>query len=58
MAVETIARCCKRRNNKQMEFLENFNGIKFIGNGKVYNGYLNQEQTWEEYQQWAKKNIY
>ena len=41
-----------------MEFLKNFNGIKFIGNGKVYNGYLNQEQTWKEYQQWAEKNIY
>ena len=41
-----------------MEFLEKFNGIKFIGNGNVYNGYLGQEQTWEEYQQWAKKNIY
>ena len=23
-----------------MEFLENFNGIKFIGGGKVYNGKL------------------
>ena len=41
-----------------MEFLENFNGIKFIGNGNVYNGYLNQEQTWKEYRQWALKNIY
>jgi len=43
-----------------MEFLENgnFNGIKFIGSGKVYNGYLNQEQTWKEYQEWANKNIY
>ena len=41
-----------------MEFLENFNGIKFIGNGKVYNGYLSQEQTWEEYKQWANENIY
>jgi hypothetical protein len=43
-----------------MEFLENgnFNGIKFMGGGKVYNGYLNQEQTWKEYQQWANKNIY
>ena len=41
-----------------MEFLENFNGIKFIGNGNVYNGYLNQEQTWKEYREWALKNIY
>jgi len=41
-----------------MEFLENFNGIKFIGNGNVYNGYLNQEQTWIEYRQWAQENIY
>ena len=41
-----------------MEFLENFNGIKFMGNGNVYNGYLNQEQTWKEYRQWALKNIY
>jgi len=36
----------------------NFNGIKFLDNRKVYNGYLNQEQTWEEYQKWANKNIY
>ena len=41
-----------------MEFLENFNGIKFMGGGKVYNGYLNHEQTWKEYQEWANKNIY
>ena len=43
-----------------MKFLENgnFNGIKFMGNGNVYNGYLNQEQTWKEYRQWALKNIY
>ena len=41
-----------------MKFLENFNGIKFLGNRKVYNGYLNQEQSWKEYQQWANKNIY
>ncbi len=41
-----------------MEFLEDFNGIKFMGNGNVYNGYLNQEQTWKEYRQWALKNIY
>ncbi len=41
-----------------MEFLENFNGIKFMGNGNVYNGYLKQEQTWKEYRQWALKNIY
>jgi len=34
-----------------MEFLEdgNYNGIRFMGNGNVYNGYLNQEQTWKEY---------
>ncbi len=43
-----------------MEFLENghFNGIKFMGNGNVYNGYLNKEQTWKEYREWALKNIY
>jgi len=43
-----------------MEFLEdgNYNGIRFIGNGNVYNGYLNQEQTWKEYREWAVKNIY
>ena len=43
-----------------MEFLKdgNYNGIRFIGNGNVYNGYLNQEQTWEKYRQWALKNIY
>ena len=43
-----------------MEFLENgtFNGIKFLGKRRVYNGYLNQEQSWKEYQQWAEKNIY
>ena len=43
-----------------MEFLEdgNYNGIRFMGNGNVYNGYLNQEQTWKEYRQWALKNIY
>ena len=43
-----------------MEFLEdgNYNGIKFMGNGNVYNGYLNQEQTWKKYRQWALKNIY
>ena len=42
-----------------MEFLENgnFNGIKFMGNGNVYNGYLKQEQTWKEYREWAIKNI-
>ena len=30
-----------------MEFLENgnFNGIKFMGNGNVYNGYLNQDKA-------------
>ena len=41
-----------------MEFLENFNGIKFLGKRRVYNGYLKQEQSWKEYQQWAEKNIY
>ena len=43
-----------------MEFLENgnFNGIKFIGKRRVYNGYLNKEQSWKEYQQWAERNIY
>ena len=43
-----------------MEFLEKnrFRGITFLGNGNVYNGYLNQEQTWKEYRQWAQKNIY
>ena len=43
-----------------MKFLENgnFNGIKFMGNGNVYNGYLKQEQTWKEYREWALKNIY
>ncbi len=43
-----------------MEFLENgnFNGIKFLGNRRVYNGYLNKEQSWKEYQTWAKENIY
>ena len=29
-----------------------------MGNGNVYNGYLNQEQTWKEYRQWALENIY
>ena len=43
-----------------MQYLKNgnFNGVKFLGNSRVYNGYLNKEQSWEEYQQWAKKNIY
>jgi hypothetical protein len=43
-----------------MEFLEKgrFNGITFLGNGKVHNGYLKQEQTWKEYREWALKNIY
>ena len=49
-----------KKKKINMEFLENgnFNGIKFIGNGNVYNGYLEQEQTWKEYRQWALKNIY
>jgi hypothetical protein len=41
-----------------MEFLEKFNGIKFIGNGKVYNGYTGQEMSWKDYKEWAKENIY
>ena len=43
-----------------MEFLEdgNYNGIRFMGNGNVYNGYLNQEQTWKEYRQWALCLLY
>ena len=43
-----------------MEFLENgnFNGIKFLGKRRVYNGYLNKVQSCKEYQQWAEKNIY
>ena len=49
-----------KKKKINMKFLENgnFNGIKFIGNGNVYNGYLNQEQTWKEYREWALKNIY
>ena len=47
-------------NKITMEFLEKnrFKGITFLGNGNVHNGYLNQEQTWKEYRQWALKNIY
>ena len=42
-----------------MEFLKNYLlGIKFLDNNKVYNYYLNQEQSWKEYQEWAEKNIY
>ena len=43
-----------------MEFLENgnLNGIKFLGKRRVYNGYLNKEQSWKEYQQRAEINIY
>ena len=43
-----------------MECLENgnFNVMKFIGKPIVYNGYLNQAQSWEEYPTWAKANIY
>ena len=49
-----------KKKKINMKFLENgnFNGIKFMGNGNVYNGYLNQEQTWKEYRQWALENIY
>ena len=49
-----------KKKKINMEFLENgnFNGIKFMGSGNIYNGYLNQEQTWKEYRQWALKNIY
>ncbi len=59
MSCQTQENITKKKKTN-MEFLENgnFNGIKFIGNGNVYNGYLNQEQTWKEYREWALKNIY
>ena len=43
-----------------MESLENGNfvGVKFIGKRRVYNGYLNKEQSWKAYQQRAERNIY
>ena len=60
MSYQTQEIITKKKKKNNMEFLENgnFNGIKFIGKRRVYNGYLNQEQSWEEYQTWAKENIY
>ena len=43
-----------------MEFLEKgrFNGITFLGNGKVHNSYTNEVMLYEDYIKWAKENIY
>tara|TARA_Y100000004_G_C8884838_1_gene399210 strand:+ start:86 stop:217 length:132 start_codon:yes stop_codon:yes gene_type:complete len=43
-----------------MEFLEKgrFNGITFLGNGKVHNSYTNEVMLYEDYRKWAKENIY
>ena len=60
MSYQTQEIITKKKKKNNMEFLENGNfvGVKFIGKRRVYNGYLNKEQSWKEYQQWAEKNIY
>ena len=47
-------------NKLIMEFLEKgrFNGITFLGNGKVHNGYTNEVMLYEDYRKWAEENIY